>query len=146
MPKIIVTKHPAALEFLKRMGINDAAIYRHIDASLVNEDTTIIGNIPLHLAAKVKDVIAIEFHSLPNNRRNDELTFAEMIQFGAHLKRYKVRRLSMEQTHVENALIKILTVLKDVQGTDSFDDNMIAQVHDAIVLFLHSRGCEEIYE
>jgi putative CRISPR-associated protein (TIGR02620 family) len=140
MSKIIVTKHQAALEFLKRMGIHDAAIYRHIDVSLVNEDMTIIGNVPLHLAAKVKDVMAIEFHNLPNNRRNDELTLDDMIQFGAHLKRYKVRRLPVESTNVEHALIQALKHLKAVQGIDSFDDNMIAQVQDTIELFLQSRG------
>lgn len=91
MEVLYVTRHPAALEFMRReMGDHP------VMASVTAEDVAgkcVVGNVPLHLAAAAASVVVIEFTGAPP--RGQEYTLAEMDAAGAHLARYEVRRVEV---------------------------------------------------
>lgn len=89
---VIVSRHPAAIEFIRaeRPDFADAPVL----ASASPDDVRgyiVAGNLPLHLAALASEVIAIEFTGQPP--RGTEYTIDEMRTAGAHLASYTVRAL-----------------------------------------------------
>jgi hypothetical protein len=87
---IIVSRHPAAIEFIRRERpeLADAPVL----ASAGPEDVRgarVFGNLPLHLAALAVEVWAIEFRGDPP--RGQEYGLAEMDAAGAYLASYVVR-------------------------------------------------------
>lgn len=92
MTRIIVSRHPAAVEFIH----HDAPEFRGapVMATATPEDVTgkvVAGNLPLHLAALAAEVVAVEFAGAPP--RGQEYGLAEMQAAGARLARYKVQAL-----------------------------------------------------
>lgn len=88
---IIVSRHPAAIEFIR------AHDERFEDAPTITGNATpddvrgkvVAGNIPLSLAALAEEVVAVEFSGAPP--RGIEYTAADMAAAGARLERYTVR-------------------------------------------------------
>lgn len=94
MKCVIVSRHPAAVEFIRRqLGWDDVPVL----AEATREDVAgavVAGNIPLHLAAEAAYVIAVEFSGAPP--RGAEYGMAEMEAAGARLAPYKVCPLSLD--------------------------------------------------
>ena len=119
--RIIVSRHPAAIEFIARELLADewssgdcwADTTEERDCvTLKNSDTSewvrvpvlaaatmddvrgmvVYGNIPLHLATVAASVIAIEFAGAPP--RGQEYSLADMDAAGARLVRYRVASLT----------------------------------------------------
>ena len=102
MRKVIVTRHPAAVDFIaSRLGghVQDNKIVLGggeeipIIASAFADDVRdaeVYGNLPLHLAALTTSVTAIEFDGA--SPRGQEYTLADMLAAGARLARYNVIR------------------------------------------------------
>ena len=110
---IVVTRHPAAAKFVAAElggqvadrtlsldtgdhpyqvitfddGRHDIPVESAVDAQDVR-DKNVIGNLPLHLAALARQVIAIEFDGSPP--RGQEYGLAEMTTAGARLVGYYV--------------------------------------------------------
>ena len=89
MKSIIVSRHPAAIEFIRAAGpeFMDAPVL----ASASPDDVRgriVGGNLPLHLAALAAEVVAIEFDGPAP--RGAEYGLAEMVAAGVRLARYKV--------------------------------------------------------
>ena len=89
MKEVIVTRHPATVEFVKQqLGRDDIPVI----ASATAEDVrgaTVYGNLPLHLAAEAAKIVAVEFAGTPP--RGAEYGINEMIAAGARLQPYTVR-------------------------------------------------------
>lgn len=117
MNSIIVTRHPAALEFLRsaihpewhRGEIEEGKmVWRTLGVEPEDEvidsipiirlaakpedvrGKRVYGNLPLHLAAEAAEVVAIEFNGQPP--RGLEYSLEEMKASGAYLATYKVAR------------------------------------------------------
>ena len=89
---IIVSRHPAAVEFIRRAGELPASV--PVLSSVTAEDVrgkVVYGNLPLHLAAEARAVVAVEFTGPPP--RGQEYTLADMEAAGARLRLYRVRPL-----------------------------------------------------
>lgn len=89
MDHIIVSRHPAAIEFIR------AHAPEFVSAPVVEQATpedvrgkVVAGNLPLHLAALAAEVVAVEFGGAPP--RGQEYGLAEMEAAGARLTRYVV--------------------------------------------------------
>lgn len=89
MKTIIVSRHPAAVEFIRREApeFADALVLAQATADDVR-GATVAGNLPLHLAALAAEVWAVEFEGGPP--RGAEYGVAEMDAAGARLTRYVV--------------------------------------------------------
>jgi hypothetical protein len=90
--RVIVSRHPAAVEFIRRAAPEFAGA--PVLAEAKPEDVRgkiVAGNLPLHLAALAEEVWAVEFEGEPPRGR--EYGLEEMLAAGAALRRYRVRAL-----------------------------------------------------
>lgn len=93
---LIVSRHPAAVEFVRQeLGIShDLPLDVPVLASATADDVrgrVVAGNLPLHLAAAARELIAIEFTG--DAPRGREYGVAEMRAAGARLHSYIVEDL-----------------------------------------------------
>ena len=87
---IIVSRHPAAVEFIRQaagLGTEIPVVDTISAEDLRAANLIIYGNVPLHIAVLAKAVVAIEFDGVPP--RGAEYTLAEMQAVGAHLRAYR---------------------------------------------------------
>lgn len=92
MRHIIVTRHPAAVEFIQVEAPEFASA--QVLETAAPEDVrgaVVAGNLPLHLAALAAEVVAVEFSGPPP--RGAEYGQEEMRAAGARLRRYAVTPL-----------------------------------------------------
>jgi hypothetical protein len=93
MMRVIVSQHPAAVEFIRRELPEFAGA--PVLKSAAPDDVrgrVVAGNLPLNLAALAAEVIGIQFSGPPPRGR--EYTLSEMDAAGAYLARYRVEALS----------------------------------------------------
>jgi len=86
--RIIISRHPAAIEFIREMIGTGTPILASASIDDVR-GKVVYGNIPLHLAAAAKMVVAVEFEGTPP--RGAEYSLEDMKAAGARLVRYVVR-------------------------------------------------------
>lgn len=92
MSKIIVSRHPGAVAFI-RDALPEWA-EAEVKAEVKADDVwghEVIGNLPLHLACLCDIYIAVEFEGPPP--RGAEFGIEEMKAAGARLQRYSVRKI-----------------------------------------------------
>lgn len=87
---VIVTRHPGAVEWLARLGI-DGPVIEHASPADVR-GKIVVGVVPLYLAALAYEVWVVDLPHLPAEWRGRDLTADEMDQAGARLTRYRVTR------------------------------------------------------
>lgn len=89
-----VTRHPGALEWAKRQGFSVDHICEHFDTKVLNAGDTVMGTLPLHIAAQVC-ARGAQFYNLsldlPAEMRGRELSAEDLISVGARLERYEVQ-------------------------------------------------------
>jgi hypothetical protein len=100
---VIISRHPAAIEFIRRErpDLADAPVVAQATAEDVR-GKRVFGNLPMALAALAAEVWVIEFRGDPP--RGTEYDLAAMDAAGAHLARYVVRAVP-ESTASELALV-----------------------------------------
>jgi hypothetical protein len=98
MKDIIISRHPAAVEFVRRERpeLVDAPVVAQATAEDVR-GKRVFGNLPLSLAAVAAEVWVIEFSGDPASR-GQEYGLAEMDAAGARLARYVVRSVPQDTT------------------------------------------------
>jgi hypothetical protein len=103
MKTVIISRHPAAIEFVRRErpDLRDAPVLAQAGPEDVR-GARVIGNLPLHLAALAAECWVIEFTGDPP--RGQEYGLAEMDAAGARLARYVVRAVA-EPASGELALV-----------------------------------------
>ena len=92
----IVTRHAGAIDWLKTRGI-EGQQRDHLDTSLVSQGDTVIGTLPVNLAAEVCAKQATYLHlslTVPFAWRGKELTSEQMDRYGAALTAYRVQIMS----------------------------------------------------
>ncbi|MBO1270826.1 CRISPR-associated protein Csx16 [Shewanella sp. 4t3-1-2LB] len=92
----LVCRHPGAVEWCARQGVYIDKVIPHLSLEQVQPGDTVIGVLPLQLAAEVCDVGAKFFHlsiALPESLRGVELTADVMEQLGAKLQPFGIKKL-----------------------------------------------------
>lgn len=90
---LIVSRHPAAIEFIRRTAPRFAEAPVLLTASVEDvRGAVVAGNVPLHLAAAAAEVVAVEFTGPAP--RGQEYSLADMEAAGARLRRYRVEALA----------------------------------------------------
>jgi len=93
-----VTRHPGAQQWLCLQGMEADEIRAHLDTSEVQPGDTVIGSLPVHLAAAVCERGARYINlslDLPRELRGRELTMDDMIRCHARLEEFQVRKTAV---------------------------------------------------
>lgn len=94
MTTTFVSRHPGAVEWATRRGLHIDRHVAHLDPSSVEAGDTVIGTLPVNLAARVCECGARYFNlslDLPAEARGRELTADELEWYGARLEAFEVR-------------------------------------------------------
>ncbi len=90
-----VSRHPGAVEWAQRHGLRIDRFVPHLDPDAVASGDTVIGTLPVHLAARLCERGANYLHlslDLPPAWRGRELTADELDAAGARLDAFDIRR------------------------------------------------------
>ena len=96
MTTYFVSRHPGALDWAAEEGIQVDQVIDHLDLAVVSPGDTVIGSLPVNLAADVCARDARYLHLsllLPAHLRGVELTPAQMRACGARLEEYRIQRV-----------------------------------------------------
>jgi CRISPR-associated protein Csx16 len=95
MTTFFVSRHPGAAEWARRQGLLVNVWVAHMDPKKVGAGDTVIGSLPLHLAAQVCACGARFLHlslDIPAEWRGRELNADELEMAGARLEEFFVER------------------------------------------------------
>lgn len=94
MTTYFVTRHPGARDWAAQEGITVDQVIDHLDTLCVQIGDSVIGTLPVNLAAEVCARGGAYLHLslvLPPELRGRELSAEQMRAFGARIERYLVR-------------------------------------------------------
>ena len=93
MTTYFISRHPGAIEWAARQHMQVNQRIDHLDPAIVKAGDTVIGSLPVNLAAQVCAKGAAYWHlslELPAELRGRELSADEMARLGAQLQRFCV--------------------------------------------------------
>lgn len=96
-----ISRHPGAVGWARRHGLSIDQYVAHLAAGEVQPGDTVIGTLPVNLAAAVCDCGARYLHlsvELLANLRGQELSADQLDELGARLAAYKVEELPHNAT------------------------------------------------
>ena len=94
MTTFFISRHPGAIEWAARLHLQIDRIVAHLDPAQVQQGDTVIGSLPVNLAAQVCESGASYFHlslALPIFRRGQELSADDLECLGARLESFDIR-------------------------------------------------------
>ena len=89
-----VSRHPGAIEWAKRRGLAIERWIEHLDPGEVEPGDTVIGTLPVNLAAEVCKRGASYLHlsvSMPSTLRGRELSAEELLAVRAELIAFRIK-------------------------------------------------------
>lgn len=92
----LVTRHPGAIEWVARQGIQWDKHAAHLDPCEITAGDTVIGSLPINLAAEICSRGARYFNlslDLPAHLRGQELSVSELESCQAKLEEYHIRKI-----------------------------------------------------
>ena len=95
-----VSRHPGALEWTARKGLHIDRFATHLDPAEVQRGDTVIGSLPVNLAAVVCQRGARYLNLsvvVPAELRGKELSADQLEKLGARLEEYRVERSLHQQ-------------------------------------------------
>lgn len=100
MTTYFISRHPGAIEWAARQHMQVDRRIAHLDPTIVKAGDTVIGSLPVNLAAQVCAKGAAYWHlslELPAELRGQELSADDLAQRGARVEQFNV-------THVINQI------------------------------------------
>lgn len=95
MTVYFISRHPGSIAWAETQGLTVDRVIAHLDVEQIKPGDTVIGTLPVHLAAQVCERGAHYQHlviTIPPDQRGQELTAEDMVAFGATLEAYHVQR------------------------------------------------------
>jgi CRISPR-associated protein Csx16 len=92
-----VSRHPGAIDWAREAGVEFDAALGHFDASIVRPGDTVLGTLPVHLAAEVCARGARYLHlslGLARTQRGRELSAQQLRECGARLAEYRIEAVA----------------------------------------------------
>ena len=89
-----ISRHPGAIEWARQQGLRVDEYVAHLDPLRIRAGDTVIGSLPVNLAAQVCEAGARYLHlslELPANLRGVELTSEQLTALGARTQAFDVR-------------------------------------------------------
>lgn len=93
MTTYLITRHPGAVEWAARHGLSVDCHIPHLDPASVQSGDTVVGTLPVNLAAEVCERGARFFNlslDMPPEARGKELSADDLEQYGARLEEYVI--------------------------------------------------------
>ena len=94
-----VSRHPGALQWMQQCGPAFDCHVPHLDPADVRRGDTVIGTLPVHLAAQVCARGATYWHlvlAMPAQQRGQELSAQELLALGATLQQFHITPQKMK--------------------------------------------------
>lgn len=94
MTTYFVSRHPGAIEWAARQHLQVDHFVPHLDLALVHSGDTVIGSLPVNLAAQVCNAGAAYWHlnlELPAELRGRELAADDLERLGARVEPFDIR-------------------------------------------------------
>lgn len=91
-----ITRHPGAIDWARAQQLQIDHFVSHLDPVLVQAGDTVMGSLPVHLAAGICERGARYLHlslDLPAELRGRELSVQQLHQFSARLRPFQVTAL-----------------------------------------------------
>lgn len=102
MTTFFVSRHPGATEWARRQKLIVDQFVPHLDPAQVQSGDTVVGSLPVNLAARVCEAGARYLHltlKLPSTLRGQELTANQLDALGAELQEFRVESASSNLSH-----------------------------------------------
>lgn len=99
MTTYFVSRHPGAIEWAARQHFHVDRVVPHLDLTLVQPGDTVIGSLPVNLAAQVCAAGAAYWHlslEVPAELRGCELSADDLERLGARVEPFDVQPRSMQ--------------------------------------------------
>ena len=96
MTTFFVSRHPGAIEWATRQKLNVTQFVAHLDVAQVQAGDTVIGSLPVNLAAQVCAKRATYWHlsvQLPAALRGQELSADDLERLHAGLQRFTIQAI-----------------------------------------------------
>jgi CRISPR-associated protein Csx16 len=96
MTTYFVSRHPGAIEWAKRQKLNVTQFVAHLDTAQVQHGDTVIGSLPVNLAAQVCAIGAAYWHvsvALPSTLRGQELSADDLDRLQARVERFHLQAI-----------------------------------------------------
>lgn len=96
-----VNRHPGALQWMQQHGPAFDCHVAHLDPADVQRGDSVIGTLPIHLAAQVCERGASYWHLtllVPEAARGRELSAQELQALGATVQQFEVRTAALAST------------------------------------------------
>lgn len=97
--KIVITRHPAFVEYLLDKGIikeGEYEVIEHASPEKIMKRRVIASGLPLHLACLCERVFTVSIN-LPLELRGKELTLEDMKKYAGDIQEYIVLRVNREE-------------------------------------------------
>jgi CRISPR-associated protein Csx16 len=94
-----ITRHPGAVEWAHAQHLEVDHFVAHLDVAAVQAGDTVMGSLPVHLAADVCKQGAQYWHlniDIPAAFRGKELSLHDLQRFHAHLRPFRITELTGE--------------------------------------------------
>ena len=101
MTTYFVSRHPGARAWAEEQGIRVDRQLDHLDVEAIVAGDTVIGSLPVNLAARVCRRGGRYLHlslTLPPGLRGVELSARQMRELGASLEEYRVDRIAVDKS------------------------------------------------
>ena len=101
MTSYFVSRHPGAIEWAARQHMPVDQRLGHLDPAIIKVGDTVIGSLPVNLAAQVCAAGAAYWHlslELPVELRGVELSAEDMRRLGARVERFDVTAMLLKIT------------------------------------------------
>jgi CRISPR-associated protein Csx16 len=98
MTTFFVSRHPGAVDWARRKKLMVDHFVSHLDPLSVRSGDTVIGSLPVNLAAQVCESGACYLHlslALPIYRRGQELSADDLECVGARLESFEIRAIPL---------------------------------------------------
>lgn len=105
MTTYFVTRHPGAQEWAARHGHQESVLVSHFDPAVIQYGDTVLGTLPVHLAAEVCRRGAHYYHlsmEVPASLRGQEITAEVMEALGARLEEFLIVACPFGRTLARN--------------------------------------------
>jgi CRISPR-associated protein Csx16 len=99
MTTYFITRHPGAREWAKQKGIKVDEHLTHLDIDMLKAGDTLIGSLPINLAAEVCQKGAFYIHlslNIPEHLRGLELSATQLQQYGAELECFNLQKCTTQ--------------------------------------------------
>jgi CRISPR-associated protein Csx16 len=106
MTTIFVSRHPGAVEWAKRQKLAVSQFVPHLDWAQVQPGDTVIGSLPVNLAAHVCASGAAYWHVsviMPADMRGRELSATDLERLGAQVQAFEVKPQTLHESGFRQA-------------------------------------------